>query len=233
MAHSFLEKTRGKLIVSCQALPEEPLYSSFIMAKMAVAAVSGGAAGIRANSVADILAIRRAVSVPMIGIIKKEYPDSSVFITPTIKEVLAVCDTGVEVVAMDGTNRMRPSDELLADILQQAKSRFPETLFMADISTVQEVELAEKLGFDLVATTLYGYTEQTAGQNIADNDFRFLKEVLQTAKLPVLVEGKIDTPEKAKMALALGGTSVVVGGAITRPQEITARFASKLNEMTK
>ncbi|WP_099223348.1 N-acetylmannosamine-6-phosphate 2-epimerase [Listeria costaricensis] len=230
MANPFLEKTRGKLIVSCQALPEEPLYSSFIMAKMAVAAVSGGAAGIRANSVADILAIRNAVSVPMIGIIKKEYPDSPVFITPTIEEVLAVCETGVEVVAMDGTSRKRPSDEKLVDILQQAKSRFPETLFMADISTVQEVALAAELGFDLAATTLYGYTEQTAGRNITEDDFHFLKEVLQTAKIPVLVEGKIDTPEKAKTALALGGTSVVVGGAITRPQEITTRFTSKLSE---
>ncbi|MBC2320278.1 N-acetylmannosamine-6-phosphate 2-epimerase [Listeria booriae] len=229
MANSFLEKVRGKLIVSCQALPEEPLHSSFIMSKMAIAAVEGGAAGIRSNSVADIQAIREAVSVPVIGIIKEVYPDSPVFITPTIKEVIAACETGAEVVAMDGTNRKRPNGEDLATILQQAKSKFPDTLFMADIATVEEAAMAEQLGFDIVATTLHGYTEQTKGHNIAEANFQFLKEVLQVTALPVIVEGKIDTPEKAWTAVELGGTSVVVGGAITRPQEITARFISKLN----
>ncbi|MBC2105833.1 N-acetylmannosamine-6-phosphate 2-epimerase [Listeria booriae] len=229
MANSFLEKVRGKLIVSCQALPEEPLHSSFIMSKMAIAAVEGGAAGIRSNSVADIQAIREVVSVPVIGIIKEVYPDSPVFITPTIKEVIAACETGAEVVAMDGTNRKRPNGEDLATILQQAKSKFPDTLFMADIATVEEAAMAEPLGFDIVATTLHGYTEQTKGRNIAEANFQYLKEVLQATALPVIVEGKIDTPEKARTALELGGTSVVVGGAITRPQEITARFISKLN----
>ncbi|MBC1511472.1 N-acetylmannosamine-6-phosphate 2-epimerase [Listeria booriae] len=229
MANSFLEQVRGKLIVSCQALPEEPLHSSFIMSRMAIAAVEGGAAGIRSNSVADIQAIREVVLVPVIGIIKEVYPDSPVFITPTIKEVIAACETGVEVVAMDGTNRKRPNGEDLATILQQAKSKFPDTLFMADIATVEEAAMAEQLGFDIVATTLHGYTEQTKGYNIAEANFQFLKEVLQATALPVIVEGKIDTPEKAKTALELGGTSVVVGGAITRPQEITARFISKLN----
>ncbi|MBC1649834.1 N-acetylmannosamine-6-phosphate 2-epimerase [Listeria booriae] len=229
MANSFLKKVRGKLIVSCQALPEEPLHSSFIMSRMAIAAVEGGAVGIRSNSVADIQAIREAVSVPVIGIIKEVYPDSPVFITPTIKEVIAACETGVEVVAMDGTNRKRPNGEDLATILQQAKSKFPDTLFMADIATVEEAAMAEPLGFDIVATTLHGYTEQTKGYNIAEANFQFLKEVLQATALPVIVEGKIDTPEKARTAIELGGTSVVVGGAITRPQEITARFISKLN----
>ncbi|MBC1801436.1 N-acetylmannosamine-6-phosphate 2-epimerase [Listeria booriae] len=229
MANSFLEKVRGKLIVSCQALPEEPLHSSFIMSKMAIAAVEGGAAGIRSNSVADIQAIREAVSAPVIGIIKEVYPDSPVFITPTIKEVIAACETGAEVVAMDGTNRKRPNGEDLATILQQAKSKFPDTLFMADIATVEEAAMAGQFGFDIVATTLHGYTEQTEGSNIAEANFQFLKEVLQATALPVIVEGKIDTPEKARTALELGGTSVVVGGAITRPQEITARFISKLN----
>ncbi|MBC1523353.1 N-acetylmannosamine-6-phosphate 2-epimerase [Listeria booriae] len=229
MANSFLEQVRGKLIVSCQALPEEPLHSSFIMSRMAIATVEGGAAGIRSNSVADIQAIREVVSVPVIGIIKEVYPDSPVFITPTIKEVIAACETGVGVVAMDGTNRKRPNGEDLATILQQAKSKFPDTLFMADIATVEEAAMAEQLGFDIVATTLHGYTEQTKGYNIAEANFQFLKEVLQATALPVIVEGKIDTPEKAKTALELGGTSVVVGGAITRPQEITARFISKLN----
>ncbi|MBC1292283.1 N-acetylmannosamine-6-phosphate 2-epimerase [Listeria booriae] len=229
MANSFLKKVRGKLIVSCQALPEEPLHSSFIMSRMAIAAVEGGAVGIRSNSVADIQAIREAVSVPVIGIIKEVYPDSPVFITPTIKEVIAACETGVEVVAMDGTNRKRPNGEDLATILQQAKSKFPDTLFMADIATVEEAAMAEPLGFDIVATTLHGYTEQTKGYNIAEANFQFLKEVLQATALPVIVEGKIDTPEKARTAVELGGTSVVVGGAITRPQEITARFISKLN----
>ena len=104
----ILEQIKGGLIVSCQALSTEPLYDSYIMSKMAYAASLGGAVGIRANTVVDILAIRERVSLPIIGIIKEVYPDSDVYITPTMKEVDALVEIGCEIIAVDATNRTRP-----------------------------------------------------------------------------------------------------------------------------
>ena len=86
----ILEKIRGKLIVSCQALPDEPLHSSFIMSRMALAAQMSGAVGIRANSPEDISEIRKTVDLPIIGLYKVDYPDSEIYITPTMREVDAL-----------------------------------------------------------------------------------------------------------------------------------------------
>ncbi len=222
------EEINKGLIVSCQALENEPLHSSFIMSRMARAAKEAGAIGIRANSVVDIQAIQDTVSLPIIGIIKKVYQNSDVFITPTLKEVRAVCNTGVAIVAMDGTTRERPNGERLEDIIRIVRNEFPEVLLMADAASLKDVAYAESLGFDFIGTTLYGYTEETKDANIADDDFKQLKAVLAQTKLPVIVEGKIDTPEKARKSLELGGFSVVSGGAITRPQEITKRFIDEI-----
>lgn len=223
-----LEQINKGLIVSCQALENEPLHSSFIMSRMARAAKEAGAIGIRANSVVDIQAIKDTVELPIIGIIKQEYPGSSVFITPTLKEVRAVCATGVEIVAMDATVRKRPNNEKLEDIVRIIRQEYPNTLLMADAASLADVAYAEKLGFDFIGTTLYGYTEDTVNENIANEDFKHLKDILKQTKLPVIVEGKIDTPEKARRSIELGGYSVVCGGAITRPQEITKRFLDEL-----
>lgn len=227
---NYFEQVKGRLIVSCQALPEEPLHSSFIMSRMALAAKEAGAAGIRANSVVDIEAIQDIVDLPIIGIIKKVYPDSSVFITPTIREVRAACATGAAVVAMDATGRKRPGGETLEKILHQCRNEFPDVLLMADTATLEDVEKAEELGFDIIGTTLYGYTDETAGCNIADNDFQHLKQILALTDLPVIAEGKIDTPMKAKRVIELGCHSIVCGGAITRPQEIAKKFVDELGK---
>ncbi|KAF1297848.1 N-acetylmannosamine-6-phosphate 2-epimerase [Enterococcus sp. JM4C] len=224
----FKKNVQNGLIVSCQALETEPLHSSFIMSRMAKAAQEAGAVGIRANSIVDIQAIQDVVDLPIIGIIKKVYEDSEVFITPTLKEVRAVCATGVEVIAMDATTRRRPNGESLVDIVSTIKKEFPDTLLMADAATLEDVAYAEKIGFDFIGTTLYGYTEETKGKNIADNDFLHLKQIISQTNLPVIVEGKIDTPTKARKALDIGGYSVVSGGAITRPQEITKRFVDTI-----
>ena len=117
MKNEFLNTVKGSLIISCQALPNEPLHSSFIMSRMALAAKEAGAAGIRANSVVDIQAIQDEVDLPLIGLSKVDYPDSPVYITPTIKEMRAVAATGCAVVACDVTGRPRPNDEKLADIV--------------------------------------------------------------------------------------------------------------------
>lgn len=229
MENNFLEKTKGHLIVSCQALPGEPLHSSFIMSRMARAAKQAGSVAIRCNSVVDIQAIQDETNLPIIGLDKVDYPDSPVYITPTIKEMREVASTGAEVVACDVTGQKRPNGENLADIVKQMRQEFPDTLLMADTATLDNVREANELGFDFIGTTMHGYTPETTGMNVADNDFEYLKEVLEVSKKPVIAEGKVDTPQKARRCIELGCHAVVVGGAITRPLEIATKFIDAVN----
>lgn len=217
------------LIVSCQALEEEPLHSPHIMAKMALAAKVGGAVGIRANTAVDIEAIKAEVDLPVIGIYKKNYGECPVFITPTMLEVDAIVATGAEIVAMDGTNRVRPDGTLIADLFPEIRRKYPEQLFMADVATLEEAVTAEKLGFDFVAPTLFGYTEETSGKKIADDDYALLRHIVREVKeARVIAEGNVLTPEIAKHIQDIGVFAIVVGGAITRPQLITERFVDAL-----
>lgn len=224
----MLEQIKGKLVVSCQALENEPLHSPFIMGRMALAAAQGGAVGIRANSVADIAAIKQQVTLPVIGIIKRDYPGSEVFITATMREVTELMRAAPEMIALDATARARPDGETLEQLVRRIRRDFPEVLLMADISDVDEAVAADALGFDCVGTTLYGYTAPTRGHRLPENDFALLKDVLAAVALPVIAEGNVDTPERAARCLSLGAHSVVVGGAITRPQQITRRFTDAL-----
>ncbi|MDX8335328.1 MULTISPECIES: N-acetylmannosamine-6-phosphate 2-epimerase [Cetobacterium] len=209
------------LIVSCQALENEPLHSSFIMGKMALAAEMGGAVGIRANGVEDILEIKKMVNLPIIGIIKKDYENMVSYITPTRKELEALIDINIDVIALDAT--------INADLnlLNSLKIKYPNQKFMADISTVEEGIRAEKLGFDYIGTTLVGYTEQS--KNL--NNFDVLKELLEKCNTPIIAEGNFDTPEKSRKAMEMGSYAVVVGGAITRPQLITKKFSDEINKV--
>ncbi|MDY0406544.1 N-acetylmannosamine-6-phosphate 2-epimerase [Virgibacillus sp. 179-BFC.A HS] len=215
------------LIVSCQALDDEPLHSSFIMSKMALAAYQGGAKGIRANSKEDIIAIKKEVDLPVIGIVKRNYTGSDVYITATAKEVDELIESGCEVIAMDATKYERP-EKSLAELVAYVREKAPNVELMADIATVDEAIHAEKLGFNYIGTTLHGYTADTKGQKLYDDDFRFLKEIIRSVKAPVIAEGNIITPDMLARAFAFGAHAVVVGGAITRPQQITKRFASKV-----
>lgn len=217
-----LEKLRGKVIVSCQALEHEPLHSSFIMGKMALAAKEGGAAGIRANSVADIGAIKQEVELPVIGIIKRDYPDSAVYITPTMQEVEELLTTSAEIIALDATKQERPNHELLPDLL--ARIHQAGRLAMADISTLEEAIAADKMGFDLISTTLAGYTAYSRKTDTPD--FELLQEIIQQVKTPVIMEGHTDRPEQVTQALELGSFAVVVGSIITRPQIITQKYVA-------
>ncbi|HHA1888231.1 N-acetylmannosamine-6-phosphate 2-epimerase [Enterobacter kobei] len=226
---TVLDNLKGKLVVSCQALENEPLHSPFIMSRMALAAAQGGAAAIRANSVVDIEAIKQQVSLPVIGIIKRDYPESEVFITATMKEVDELMAVAPEIIALDATARERPGGESLETLVMRIRSRYPSVLLMADISTVDEAVTAQALGFDCVGTTLYGYTAETAGHLLPENDCAFLKAVLAAVTVPVVAEGNVDTPERAARCLALGAHTVVVGGAITRPQQITERFMAAIS----
>ncbi|MBO0601670.1 N-acetylmannosamine-6-phosphate 2-epimerase [Sporosarcina sp. E16_3] len=224
----MLNKIKNGLVASCQALEDEPLHSSFIMAKLALAADLGGAAGIRANSLRDIQAIKKEVSLPVVGIVKRDYPDSDVFITATKKEVDELIKSGCEMIAMDATLRQRPNGEQLKDIVDYLKTNHPHIQLMADISTLEDALEAERLGFDCVSTTLYGYTKETSGCKLYENDFEFIKIVLNNIRIPVIAEGNILTPEMAKVVISLGAYSVVVGGAISRPQQITRRFVDEI-----
>lgn len=224
MEQFSLKSLKGKLIVSCQALEDEPLHSPHIMSKMALAAYQGGASGIRANGYEDIVAIKKEVPLPVIGILKKEYENYKVFITPTLSEVEKVVAAGADMIAVDATSRKRPDGLDLETFIKEIKLRYKDLPVMADISTIDEAEKAEKLGFDCISTTLVGYTEETEGQKLYSEDFILLKEILEKIKIPVIAEGNVITPEMAKRCLEIGAYAVVVGGAITRPQQITERF---------
>ncbi|MDQ6422976.1 N-acetylmannosamine-6-phosphate 2-epimerase [Paenibacillus sp. LHD-117] len=220
----MLEQIKGGLVVSCQALPHEPLHSPYIMGKLALAAAQGGALGIRANTKADIAAIKQEVSLPVIGIVKRDYPGSDVFITATVKELDELLESGCEMIAMDATGRRRPDDLKLSQLVAYCRKMNPYLQLMADISTVEEAMDAERMGFDCVSTTLYGYTSYTSGGKLYNEDFAFLKSVADAVRIPVIAEGNVLTPEMYRRCLAVGAASVVVGGAITRPLEITRRF---------
>ena len=223
-----VESMKGQLVVSCQALPHEPLHSSFIMSKMALAAHRGGAKGIRANTVVDIQEIRKEVSLPVIGIIKEVYGDCPVFITPTMKEVSALAEINVEMIAVDATRRPRPDGLTTVEFLSLIKKTYPNIALMGDCADLEDVKIAMEY-CDFIATTLYGYTDYTKGCDISKDNFAHLQEVIKTSTKPVIAEGKVNTPEKAKLCLDLGAWCVVVGGAITRPMEITERFISEMN----
>ncbi|MGL5021468.1 MAG: N-acetylmannosamine-6-phosphate 2-epimerase [Mycoplasmatales bacterium] len=213
---------KNSFIVSCQALEDEPLHSSFIMGRLALAAKLGGADGIRANSVQDILEIKKMVDLPIIGIIKIDYEDSLVYITPTMKEIDELYEIGVEVIALDATNRIRPQKKQLKEFFNAIKKKYPNQKLMADCSTFEEMYEAEKLGFDYLGTTLFGYTDYSKVG--AFEDINNFKEKVINLKTPIIGEGQISSPELAKKVKDLGVFAIVVGGAITRPQEITKNF---------
>lgn len=221
----FIKQVNKQLIVSCQALSNEALFGADIMAKMAVAVERGGAKAIRANTPVDVKAIRQAVSLPIIGLYKVVLPDYPVIITPTLKHALALAEAGADVIALDATDRPHPEGdirELIAGIHEQTNC-----LVMADISTLAEGIAAEKAGADMVSTTLSGYTPYSPQQDMPD--ILLVDELAQKVTVPVFGEGRYHTPQQVQQALNAGATAVVVGGAITRPREITARFVKEIS----
>lgn len=222
----ILNKIKGGLIVSCQALKTEPLYDSYIMSKMAWAAYLGGAVGIRANTVVDIKAIKEKVDLPVIGIIKEEYPDSDVYITPTMKEIDALVEIKCEIIALDATRRVRPNGVELKDFFTEVRAKYPNQLFMADTSCFEEGELAEGLGFDLIGTTMAGYTPYTKGRALPD--LELIREYRKRLSTPIIAEGGIWSPDDLVNVYKAGAFSAVCGTAITRPMDITKRFVKAL-----
>ena len=226
-----IKNLKGKLIVSCQALENEPLHSDFIMGRMALAAKMGGACGIRANSIVDIEEIKKQVDLPIIGIIKKDYAGSEVYITPTMDEVDALVEAGVDIIAMDATCRLRPEGKSLREFFLEVREKYPNTLFMADCSTEEEALFADEIGFDFIGTTMVGYTKESEGLRIEANDFEILRNIISKVKHRVIAEGNINTPDKCRRVIELGAFSVVVGSIITRPQLITREFSKVLEKI--
>lgn len=213
------------LIVSCQALPGEPLYRQGTMALMALAAEQGGAIGIRANGPDDIRDIKAAVKLPVIGLLKRDIPGSDIYITPELADVQAIIEAGAEVVAMDMTNR-EDRAERVVELIRYCHEA--GVAVMADISTVEEGVLAESLGADLISTTMSGYTPYSPKQD--GPDLELVRQLALRLKKPVVAEGRIWSPEEAEQALEAGAEYVVVGGAITRPQFITQKYAERLGQ---
>ena len=226
-APEIAARIRGGLLVSCQALPGEPLFGADIMARLAVAADTGGAVGIRANSPADIAAIRAVTSLPLIGLSKVDVAGFDVYITPTLADAQAVAGAGADVIALDATNRPHPEGTAAAFIKRvQAETGKP---VFADISTYDEALQAQDAGADFVSTTMSGYTSDSPQSEAPD--LNLVERLASVLTIPLIAEGRIATPEQARAALDAGAWAVVVGGAITRPQQITERFVRAVRRL--
>ena len=225
---AVFSQIKGGLIVSCQALEHEPLYTKEggVMPLMAKAAAEAGAVGIRANTVRDIMQIKEAVDLPVIGIIKKDYAGTPMYITVTMKEVDELAACGVDIIAVQGTSALRPDGSTAAQFIEAIKEKYPEQLVMADCATIEEGIACALAGADFIGTTMRGYTPETQGCN--DIDYNFIAQLVEKCPARIIAEGHIHYPEQAKKALDAGAFALVVGGAITRPAEITARFISAI-----
>ena len=217
---------RGALVVSCQAREDNPLHGPAFMAAMAQAAAQGGAGAIRANGPRDIAAIRAVVDLPVIGILKRFTEGVPVYITPSFDDAKVVAEAGADIVAVDATARDR-GGETLAGLIDAIRGRLGLPVF-ADVSTLDEGLAAEAAGAAYVATTLAGYTGPAAVARGSGPDLDLLTALLAACRVPVVAEGRYDSPDLAARALALGAHAVVVGTMITNPREISRRFAAAL-----
>ena len=226
-----MQQLKGGLIVSCQALPGEPLYreEGSIMYLMARAAKAAGAVAIRTNGVEDVKAIKKETGLPVIGLIKKEYAGFEQYITVTMEEVDALVDAGADIIALDCTLRPRGDGLEVEAFIAQIKEKYPHLILMADISTLEEGIHAYKSGVDLVGTTMSGYTEYSA--KLEGPDYNLVEELVQVLSIPVIAEGRIHEPQEAAAMFEKGAHAVVVGSAITRPLEIAERFVKAIERV--
>lgn len=214
---NLLDRLQGSLVVSCQADEGTPLADPSHISAMAAAAVAGGASAIRTEGIANIVAVKSRVAVPVVGLIKREHAGTDIYITPTVADIDDIANAGADIIAFDATDRTRPVS--VADLVKSVHAY--RRLAMADISTVEEARSALAAGADVVSTTMAGYTNYSKGGE--GPDFRLMR-ALQSAGIPFVAEGRIWTTEDAQRCMELGASFIVVGSAITRPALITERF---------
>ena len=223
---------KGTIIVSCQATPGEPLYmpDGTVMHLMARAAKLAGAKMIRTSSVRDILAIKEETGLPVIGLIKREYPGYTGRITMTMREVDECMDALCDIVSIDCTDTERGDGLTAPEFLKQVKAKYPNIIIMADCATIEEAKAAYEAGADLVGSTMNGYTAATAHCK-GEPNYELVRQMVEALPCPVIAEGRVHTPEQAKKMLDIGAWAVVVGGAITRPYEIACRFMAAVKDV--
>lgn len=222
MGNPLLENLKGKLIVSCQAYPGEPMRHPETMAQIALAAQIGGAAAIRCQGLADIAAIKGQVDIPVIGLWKEGH--EGVYITPTLRHARACIFAGADIVAIDATARVRP-DGLTFE--ETTRALMGETLIMADCACLDDVRRAAAANVDIISTTLAGYTDDRPKTEGPDLDF-VREAIAATSGIPVFCEGRVHEPSHARQAIEAGAWAVVVGTAITHPASITSWFCDAL-----
>ncbi len=220
----ILELTKGSIIVSCQALPTEPLYCEemSLMPFMAKAAQMAGSKCIRTSSLRDVVAIKKKTGLPVIGLIKRQYEGYDTYITPTMKEIDELVAAESDIIALDCTYMKRGNGQTINEFLEEIRGKYPDIALMADISTAEEGINAWKCGVNLIGTTMSGYTPHSAKTD--GPDYELVSSLVNAVSVPVIAEGRVHQPEQAKKMLELGAHAVVVGGAITRPLEIAQRF---------
>jgi N-acylglucosamine-6-phosphate 2-epimerase len=224
----IFERLRSGLIVSCQAYVGEPTFGASMMVAFARSAAQGGAVGIRANSPADITAIRAVVDLPVIGLYKIDLPGFAVRITPTLEAAKEVAKAGAHIIAVDATQRPHPDGLPVDEWIRMVKHAVNLPL-LADVATYTEGLAAQAAGAEAVSTTLSGYTAQ--GPTVDEPDFDLLARLVGGLRIPVFAEGRIGTPQQAERALELGAFAVVVGSAITRPWWITEQFVKSMERL--
>lgn len=224
--HPALAPLGGGLIVSCQARPNNPLHGPVFMAAMARAAADAGALGLRMNGPEDIRAARTAVDLPIIGLYKRPYDDCQVVITPTFAEAEAVAAAGAAIIATDATGRRRPGGAMLEALIARIHDELGLPV-LADAAGIEDGLAAEAAGADAVATTLSGYMDPEAAPP-EDPDLDLVAALAARLRIPLIAEGRIQTPAQARAALDRGAFAVVVGTAITNPREIARGFVRAL-----
>lgn len=236
MKEELFALMKGTVIVSCQATPGEPLYikGGTVMHLMARAAKLAGAKVIRTSSVRDIVAIKEETGLPVIGLIKREYPGYTGRITMTMREVDECVEAMADIISIDCTDCPRGDGLKPTDFLRKVKEKYPNIIIMADCAAFDEAVSAYEAGADLVGTTMHGYTPNTYAE-AADGEpnFALVEKLSKALPCPVIAEGRVHTPEQARKMLELGAWAVVVGGAITRPLEIAQRFMKGIEGLEK
>jgi N-acylglucosamine-6-phosphate 2-epimerase len=228
--NSPLDAIRGRLIVSCQASEGDPLDNLDTLTRIATSVLRGGAGGLRAEGVQRIAAFRAITQLPIIGLIKTYDANGDVYITPDFHSAKAVSDAGADIIALDCTARRLTAAEPWPELIRRIHTELNRPV-LADIATLEDALAAERAGADAVATTLYGYTAETA--NIRTISWSLIQSLVAHLTVPALVEGHITDPQDARRALDMGATAVVVGSAITRPGTITARFVEATRNLFK